>query len=72
MATVEQPPPQQTLTAHKIPMLKKGEYDLWAMKMRQHIAITDNVLWDVIVNGNHVEQGPATPTRPNNAMELPP
>ena len=67
----EQPPPQQTLIAHKIPMLKKGEYDLWAMKMRQYIAITDHVLWDVILKGNHVEQGPGEPTGPNNTLVLP-
>ena len=67
MAAVD-PLPQQSLTAHKIPILKKGEYDLWAMKMRHYIAITDHVLWDVIQQGNHVEQGPAKPIGDNGEM----
>ena len=67
----DQQQPQQSLTAHKIPILKKGEYDLWAMKMRQYIAITDHILWDVIQQGNHVEQAPAKPTGPNGEMVTP-
>ncbi|GJW55262.1 ribonuclease H-like domain-containing protein [Tanacetum coccineum] len=33
-------------------MIKKGEYDLWSMKMRQYIAITDHILWDIFTNGD--------------------
>jgi hypothetical protein len=33
-----------SITAVRIPTVKKGEYDLWAMKMRQYIAITDHAL----------------------------
>ena len=49
MSTDTTPP---AITSLKIPIIKKGEYDLWSMKMRQYIAITDNALWDVILNGN--------------------
>ena len=49
MSTETAPP---AITSLKIPIIKKGEYDLWSMKMRQYIAITDNALWDVILNGN--------------------
>ena len=49
MSTDPAPP---AITSLKIPIIKKGEYDLWSMKMRQYIAITDNALWDVILNGN--------------------
>ena len=49
MSTDTTPP---AITSLKIPIIKKGEYDLWSMKMRQYISITDNALWDVILNGN--------------------
>ncbi|GKG21986.1 hypothetical protein Tco_0384581, partial [Tanacetum coccineum] len=35
------PPTSSVVTALRIPMIKKGEYDLWSMKMRQYIAITN-------------------------------
>ena len=47
-----------SVTAVRIPIVKKGEYDLWTMKMRQYIAITDNALCDVIVYGNMVIEDP--------------
>ena len=50
--------PAPSITAVRIPIVKKGEYDLWAMKMRQYIAITDHALWDVIVNGNMIIEEP--------------
>ncbi|GJY41805.1 hypothetical protein Tco_0429075 [Tanacetum coccineum] len=45
-----------------IPIIKKGEYDLWSMKMRQYIAITDHILWDIITNGNQTTTDPASPS----------
>ena len=60
--------PVQLLTSMRIPIVKKGEYDLWCMKMRQYIAMTDNALWEVIVNGNQVLEEPVVaegqPQRP--------
>ncbi|GJW45424.1 ribonuclease H-like domain-containing protein [Tanacetum coccineum] len=36
----------------KLPILKKGEYDIWAMKMEHYLAHTDYLIWEVIQNGN--------------------
>ena len=57
--------PASSITAVRIPSVRKGEYDLWAMKMRQYIAITDNSLWEVIVNGNmQIEEPLEIPRQP--------
>ncbi|GJY63046.1 hypothetical protein Tco_0464506 [Tanacetum coccineum] len=32
------------------------------MKMRQYIAITDHILWDIITNGNQTTTDPASPS----------
>ncbi|GKC02367.1 hypothetical protein Tco_0993977, partial [Tanacetum coccineum] len=45
MAEQDTPPP--TIAAMKIPIIKKGEYDIWSMRMRQYICHTDHNLWDV-------------------------
>ncbi|GJY55739.1 ribonuclease H-like domain-containing protein [Tanacetum coccineum] len=50
MADQDTPPPK--ITAIKIPIIKKGEYDIWSMRMRQYICHTDHNLWDIIVNGD--------------------
>ncbi|GJV22938.1 hypothetical protein Tco_1375633 [Tanacetum coccineum] len=44
---VEQDTPPPTITAMKIPIIKKGEYDICSMRMRQYILSTDHNLWDV-------------------------
>ncbi|GJR19027.1 hypothetical protein Tco_0967554 [Tanacetum coccineum] len=67
MAEQDIPPP--TITAMKIPIIKKGEYDIWSMRMRQYICHTDHNLWDVIVNGD-LEEEPA-PTRETSAPPAP-
>nr|GEU33375.1 ribonuclease H-like domain-containing protein [Tanacetum cinerariifolium] len=36
----------------KLPILKKGKYILWTMKMEQYLAYIDYALWEVILNGN--------------------
>ncbi|GJS78880.1 hypothetical protein Tco_0728761 [Tanacetum coccineum] len=54
------PPPLQTPTQQtphtvstiKLPIIKKGEYDIWAMKMEHHLAHTDYPIWEVIQRGN--------------------
>ncbi|GJR30046.1 hypothetical protein Tco_1106278, partial [Tanacetum coccineum] len=67
------PPP--TITAMKIPIIRKGEYDIWSMRMRQYICHTDHNLWDVIVNGD-LEEEPAptgetyAPPAPKTAKQL--
>ncbi|GJV38689.1 ribonuclease H-like domain-containing protein [Tanacetum coccineum] len=54
------PPPSQTPTQQtpltvstiKLPILKKGEYDIWVMKMKHYLAHTDYPIWEVIQNRN--------------------
>ncbi|GJT70364.1 hypothetical protein Tco_1029650 [Tanacetum coccineum] len=52
----QQTPTQQhtphTVSTIKPPILKKGEYDIWAMKMEYYLAYTDYPIWEVIQNGN--------------------
>ncbi|GKB39484.1 ribonuclease H-like domain-containing protein [Tanacetum coccineum] len=60
MSETEPIPPTSSVTALRIPIIKKGEYDLWSMKMRQ--AITDHILWDIITNGNQTTTDPASPS----------
>ncbi|GJY26812.1 hypothetical protein Tco_0401538, partial [Tanacetum coccineum] len=50
-----QTPTQQsphTVSTIKLHILKKGEYDIWAMKMEHYLAHTDYPIWEVIQNGN--------------------
>ncbi|GKC36973.1 hypothetical protein Tco_1049357 [Tanacetum coccineum] len=50
-----QTPTQQTphtVSTIKLHILKKGEYDIWAMKMEHYLAYTDYPIWEVIQNGN--------------------
>ncbi|GKC84951.1 hypothetical protein Tco_1140668 [Tanacetum coccineum] len=54
------PPPPQTPTQQaphtvstiKLPILKKGEYDIWAMKMEHYLSHIDYPIWEVIQKGN--------------------
>ncbi|GJU33334.1 putative ribonuclease H-like domain-containing protein [Tanacetum coccineum] len=49
--TLTQQAPHTVLTI-KLPILKKGEYDIWAMKMEHYLAHTDYPIWEVIQRGN--------------------
>ncbi|GKD29902.1 hypothetical protein Tco_1240680 [Tanacetum coccineum] len=45
--------PQTTAILNiKLPILKKEEYDIWAMEMEHYLAYIDNDAWKVIQNGN--------------------
>ncbi|GJX18724.1 ribonuclease H-like domain-containing protein [Tanacetum coccineum] len=68
MSEAEPIPPTSSVTALRIPMIKKGEYDLWSMKMRQYIAITDHILWDIITNGDQVTTDPASSSVPKTSL----
>ncbi|GJT87596.1 ribonuclease H-like domain-containing protein [Tanacetum coccineum] len=54
------PPPPQTPTQQaphtvstiKLPILKKGKYDIWAMKIEHYLSHTDYPIWEVIQKGN--------------------
>nr|GEV83433.1 ribonuclease H-like domain-containing protein [Tanacetum cinerariifolium] len=41
-----------TVSSIKLPILKKGEYDIWAMKIEHYLSHTDYLIWQVIHNGN--------------------
>ncbi|GKA25849.1 ribonuclease H-like domain-containing protein [Tanacetum coccineum] len=60
MSEAENHPPASSVTALRIPIIKKGEYDLWCMKMRQYITITDHILWDIITIGDQATTEPAS------------
>nr|GEX25907.1 hypothetical protein [Tanacetum cinerariifolium] len=53
-----------------LPILKKGEYILWTIKMEQYLAHTNYALWEVILNGNSVVQ--MTKDEAGNEIEVPP
>nr|GEU66477.1 ribonuclease H-like domain-containing protein [Tanacetum cinerariifolium] len=54
----------------KLPILKKGEYILWTMKMEQYLAHTDYDLCEVILNGNY--EVPMTKDESSNEVKVPP
>ncbi|GJY98000.1 putative reverse transcriptase domain-containing protein [Tanacetum coccineum] len=62
IALVESP---QMVSTVKLPILKKGEYTLWSMRMEQYLTNTDYSLWQVILNGD----GPIQVTTDENGVE---
>ncbi|GJS34578.1 hypothetical protein Tco_0532960 [Tanacetum coccineum] len=52
------PPPTQqaphTVSTIKLPIMKKGEYDIWAMKIEHYLSHTDYPIWEVIQKGNGI------------------
>ncbi|GJS30568.1 hypothetical protein Tco_0491188 [Tanacetum coccineum] len=45
--------PQTTAISNiKLPILKKEEYDIWAMEMEHYLEYIDNDVWNIIQNGN--------------------
>ncbi|GJY21739.1 ribonuclease H-like domain-containing protein, partial [Tanacetum coccineum] len=67
MADQDTPPP--TITTLKIPIIKKGEYDIWSIRMRQYIYHTDHNLWDIIINGDLKDK--ATPSGEQSSPLVP-
>ncbi|GJT70722.1 putative ribonuclease H-like domain-containing protein [Tanacetum coccineum] len=71
---ISPPPPPQTQTPTqqtphtvstiKLPILKKGEYDIWGMKMEHYLAHTDYPIWEVIQRGN----GPVSVSKDKNGV----
>ncbi|GJT59240.1 hypothetical protein Tco_1002773 [Tanacetum coccineum] len=49
----------------KMPVLKKGEYTPWSIRMEQYLTNTNYGLWEVILNGN----GPISKTTDANGVE---
>nr|GEZ16295.1 ribonuclease H-like domain-containing protein [Tanacetum cinerariifolium] len=46
------PQASHTISTIKLPIMKKGEYDIWAMKMKHYLAHTDYPIWEVIQKRN--------------------
>ena len=40
----------------KVPMLKPNEFDMWKIRIRQYILLTDYSMWDIIENGPAIEE----------------
>ncbi|GJS02906.1 ribonuclease H-like domain-containing protein [Tanacetum coccineum] len=55
----------QMVSTIKLPVLKKGEYTLWSVRMEQYLTNTDYSLWQVILNGD----GPIQVTTDENGVE---
>ncbi|GJS55534.1 hypothetical protein Tco_0628896 [Tanacetum coccineum] len=53
LTPIQQTP--HTVSTIKLPILKKGEYDIWAMKIEHYLAHTDYPIWEVIQRGNSPE-----------------
>nr|GEV93906.1 hypothetical protein [Tanacetum cinerariifolium] len=53
IASTEAP---QMVSSVKLPILKKGEYIVWTMKIEQYLAHTDYALWEVILNARTKER----------------
>ncbi|GJV09072.1 putative ribonuclease H-like domain-containing protein [Tanacetum coccineum] len=65
--TQTQTPKQQapdTISTIKLLILKKGEYDIWAMKIEHYLAHTDYPIWEVIQRGN----GPVSVSTDTNGV----
>ncbi|GKF03750.1 hypothetical protein Tco_0030673 [Tanacetum coccineum] len=45
-------PTTTTIPNTKLPILKKDEYDIWAMEMEHYLEYIDNDVWKVIQNEN--------------------
>nr|GEX70293.1 hypothetical protein [Tanacetum cinerariifolium] len=62
------PPPSQQISHNvssiKLPIIKKREYDIWAIKMEHYLSHIDYPIWKVIHNGN----GPVSVTTYANEM----
>ncbi|GJV83024.1 ribonuclease H-like domain-containing protein [Tanacetum coccineum] len=73
IAPVESP---QMVSTVKLPILKKGKYTLWSMRMKQYLTNTDYSLWQVILNGagpiqvTTDEKGIETKVPPKTAQAL--
>ncbi|GJZ70341.1 hypothetical protein Tco_0633891 [Tanacetum coccineum] len=67
-----QTPTQQTphtVSTIKLLILKKGEYDIWAMKMEHYLAIKDYPIWEVNTkNGNGPLSNTTDSTRTNQVL----
>ncbi|KAJ9566196.1 hypothetical protein OSB04_002162 [Centaurea solstitialis] len=56
---------QETVLVSKVPMLKPNEFDMWKIRIRQYMLLTDYGMWEVVENGRgtdeEVAEGAARP-----------
>ncbi|GJY50920.1 hypothetical protein Tco_0441767 [Tanacetum coccineum] len=52
------------MSTTKLPILKKGEYNIWAMKMEHYLTHIDYPIWEVIQRGN----GPVSVSTDTNGV----
>ncbi|KAJ9566535.1 hypothetical protein OSB04_002501 [Centaurea solstitialis] len=56
---------QETVLVSKVPMLKPNEFDMWKIRIRQYMLLTDYAMWEVVENGpGSDEAGPEGAPRP--------
>ncbi|KAJ9548226.1 hypothetical protein OSB04_020769 [Centaurea solstitialis] len=42
---------QETVLVSKVPVLKPNEFDMWKIRIRQYMLLTDYGMWEVVENG---------------------
>ncbi|KAJ9558008.1 hypothetical protein OSB04_012622 [Centaurea solstitialis] len=47
---------QETVLVSKVPMLKPNEFDMWKIRIRQYMLLTDYGMWEVVENGPGVDE----------------
>ncbi|KAJ9558313.1 hypothetical protein OSB04_012927 [Centaurea solstitialis] len=52
---------QETVLVSKVPMLKPNEFDMWKIRIRQYMLLTDYGMWEVVENGPGIDEGAARP-----------
>ncbi|KAJ9546745.1 hypothetical protein OSB04_019288 [Centaurea solstitialis] len=50
---------QETVLVSKVPMLKPNEFDMWKIRIRQYMLLTDYGMWEVVENGPGADEGVA-------------
>ncbi|KAJ9536148.1 hypothetical protein OSB04_un000672 [Centaurea solstitialis] len=50
---------QETVLVSKVPMLKPNEFDMWKIRIRQYMLLTDYGMWEVVGNGPGIDEGAA-------------
>ncbi|KAJ9543722.1 hypothetical protein OSB04_023429 [Centaurea solstitialis] len=49
----------ETVLVSKVPMLKPNEFDMWKIRIRQYMLLTDYGMWEVVENGPGTDEGAA-------------
>ncbi|RRC79046.1 hypothetical protein, partial [Escherichia coli] len=52
---------QDGVLVSKVPMLKPNEFEMWKLRVRQYMLLTDYGMWEVVQNGPEAEAAGAPP-----------